>query len=68
MNYLMYLLIPLILSALLTPILKVVATRLEIYAVENERTLRKDCPYWRSCDLRIFYYLHGGVYENRYDD
>ena len=39
MNYLMYLLIPLILSALLTPILKVVATRLEIYAVENERTV-----------------------------
>ena len=39
MNYLMYLLIPLVLSALLTPILKVVATRLEIYAVEFELTV-----------------------------
>lgn len=39
MDYLKYLLIPLLLSAFLTPFLKVVATRLEIYALENERTV-----------------------------
>ena len=45
MNYLMYLLIPLVLSALLTPILKVVATRLEIYAVEmKERYIAERLP------------------------
>ena len=41
MDYLKYLLIPLLLSAFLTPFLKVVATRLEIYALENERTVHR---------------------------
>lgn len=39
MDYLKYLLIPLALSAVLTPLLKVVATKLEIYAETNERTV-----------------------------
>lgn len=41
MDYLMYLLIPMALSAVITPFLKVVATRLEIYAQVNERTVHK---------------------------
>lgn len=39
MDFLKYLLIPLALSTLITPFLKVIATHLEIYALENERTV-----------------------------
>lgn len=39
MDWLKYLLIPLMLSALITPILKWIAVKLEIYAQENERTV-----------------------------
>ena len=39
MDWLKYLLIPLTMSALITPILKVIAVKLEIYAQMNERTV-----------------------------
>ena len=39
MDSLKYLMIPLALSAILTPFVKVIATHLEIYAIENERTV-----------------------------
>lgn len=39
MDWLIYLLVPLTLSALITPILKVIAYRLEIFAQVNERTV-----------------------------
>lgn len=39
MEWLIYLLLPLALSAALTPLLKIVACKLEIYAVMNERTI-----------------------------
>lgn len=39
MEYLKYLLVPLLISAVITPFLKVVATRLQIYAQINERTV-----------------------------
>ncbi len=41
MDWLKYLIIPLALSALITPFLKVIACKLEIYALENERTVHK---------------------------
>ena len=39
MDWLKYLLIPLTMSALITPILKMIAVKLEIYAQMNERTV-----------------------------
>lgn len=39
MDWLIYLLVPLTLSALITPLLKVVAFHLDIYAQKNERTV-----------------------------
>lgn len=41
MDWLKYLIIPLALSALITPFLKIVAYRLDIYAQVNERTVHK---------------------------
>lgn len=42
MDWLKYLIIPLALSALITPFLKIVAYRLDIYAQVNERTVHKE--------------------------
>lgn len=39
MEWMIYLLIPLVISALITPILKLIALKLDIYAQTNERTI-----------------------------
>ncbi len=39
MDFIKYLLIPMVLSLIITPFLKVIATKLEVYAIENERTV-----------------------------
>ncbi|MEF9967335.1 MAG: MraY family glycosyltransferase [Longicatena sp.] len=39
MEWLIYLLIPLVMSALITPLLKIIAYKLEIYAKMNDRTI-----------------------------
>lgn len=39
MDWLKYLLIPLVLSAIITPFLKIIAFKLDIYAEKNERTI-----------------------------
>ncbi len=55
MEWLKYLFIPFLMSALLTPILKKIAYRLDIYAEMNER----------SRNLCVFYYHNGNVREGR---
>ena len=41
MESLKYLLIPMVLSVVLTPIIKVIAIRLQVYAQMNERTIHQ---------------------------